>query len=213
MHRLGSPPDPTGMCVCDASFWINLVATCRAEPLLRAIEAPLVITDVALGELERGRAKGRMTAGAVNALITQGLVGVVRCAKEDEELFLSLVVGSAAETLDDGEAATLVYAARSSITAVIDERKATSLSASRFPSLDVWSTLDVLLRNSVVAAFGYSEISDAIFRALTGARMRVPPHRLQDVVELLGAERVIHCPSLPARLRQPRELLPADPSA
>ena len=108
MHRLGSPPDPAAMCVCDASFWINLVATGQADPLLRAIESTMVITDVALGELERGRAKGRMTAGAVISLIAQGLVGVVRCAEEDEELFLSLVVGAAAETLDDGEAATLV---------------------------------------------------------------------------------------------------------
>ena len=213
MHRLGSPPDPAAMCVCDASFWINLVATGQADPLLRAIESTMVITDVALGELERGRAKGRMTAGAVISLIAQGLVGVVRCAEEDEELFLSLVVGAAAETLDDGEAATLVYAARSSGIAVIDERKATSLSASRFPSLSVWSTLDVLLRKSVVAAFGRGEISDAIFGALTASRMRVPTHRLQEVVEILGSERIIRCPSLPARLRQSPELLPADPSA
>jgi len=99
------------------------------------------------GVLEPGREGG------------QGLVGVVRCAEEDEELFLSLVVGAAAETLDDGEAATLVYAARSSSIAVIDERKATSLSASRFPGLGVWSTLDVLLRKSVVAASAMARLS------------------------------------------------------
>ena len=210
MQRLGSPPDPTGMCVCDASFWINLVATCRAELILRAIKPLMVITDVALAELERGRAKGRITAEAVNALVAQGLVGVVCCASEDEELFLSLVVGPAAETLDDGEAATLVYAARSSTVAVIDERKATSIAASRFPGLGVWSTLDVLLADGVVTTFGRGEISEAIFGALTGARMRVPLHHLHDVVELLGTDRVMQCPSLPARLRQrPESLLAA----
>jgi predicted nucleic acid-binding protein len=212
MHHSGSPPDPVGMCVCDASFWINLVATRRAESLLRAIATPLVITDVALGELELGRAKGRLAAGEVSALVAKGLVQVVRCAEEDEDLFLSLIIGSAAETLDDGEAATLVYAARASIIAVIDERKATALAKSRFPSLGVWSTLDLLFADNVMGAFGSSEIADAIFDALTGARMRVPPHRLQKVVELLGVERAMQCPSLPARLRQPLELSSAEPA-
>lgn len=202
MQRSGFPSDPTRMCVCDASFWINLVATGRAEPILRAIQTPMVITDVALGELERGRAKGRTTADAVDAMVERGLVGVVSCAPDDEELFLTLVVGTAAETLDDGEAATLVYAARSSIVAVIDERKATSLAASRFPDLGVRSTLDILLGAGVIAAMGHGELSDAVFGALTEARMRVPPHRLQDVVNLLGAERAARCPSLPAPARR-----------
>lgn len=201
MHHSGSPPDPAAPLVGDASFWINLVATRRAELLIEAFGAPLTITDVALAELGRGRAKGRATADPVDALVQRGTVEVLRCAPEDEELFLSLVAGSALTTLDDGEAATLVCAARVGGVAVIDERKARSLAAARFPKLGVLSTVDLLL-GPAVAAVGVGTVADAIFDALTGARMRVPSERLNDVAALIGPERAVVCHSLPSSLRR-----------
>ncbi len=95
------------MRIADASVWINLIATERAHVILRATPVPLRITDVALAELERGRSKGRQAADEMAALLHMGLTDVVALAAEDEALFVSLVSGPAAETLDDGEAATL----------------------------------------------------------------------------------------------------------
>ena len=189
------------MRIADASVWINLIATERAHVILRATPVPLRITDVALAELERGRAKGRQAADEMAALLHVGLTEVVPLAGEDEGLFFSLVSGSAAETLDDGEAATLACAHRLGVGAVIDERKATLIAARRFGALEVFSTVDLLLSPEVRDACG-QDFGDALFGALTGARMRVPDHHADEIVRVVGAERAMSCRSLPARVRR-----------
>jgi predicted nucleic acid-binding protein len=190
------------MMVADASVWINLTATGGAHRILQAIARPLAITDVALGELEQGRLKGRRTAGEVSALIRVGLIEVVPLTVEDERLFLSLVGGTASETLDDGEAATLACAVRLGACAVIDERKATNLAARRLEALELCSTCDLLLGPNVREALGPTGLANALFLALTGARMRVPDVHATTVVELLG-DRAAYCNSIPARFRLP----------
>ncbi len=201
MHLSGSRPDLAPLLVGDASFWISLVASSRVELLLDAFGGPSAITDIALAELERGRSKGRAAPDAVGALVRRGTIEVVCCAPDDEDLFLGLVVGAAVDTLDDGEAATLVCAARLGGAAVIDERKATTLASVRFPKLRVLSTVDLMLDAHVRAAVGDAVVADAVFDALTGARMRVPPGRLADVVALVGPGRLASCHSLPSRFR------------
>lgn len=201
MHLSGSQPDRASLLVGDASFWISLIATGQSEHLLDAFDATVAITDVALGELERGRSKGRVAADAVNALVRTGSVDVVSCAPEDEHLFLDLIVGAADQTLDDGEAATLVCASRLGGAAVIDERKATSLAAGRFPQLQVLSTVDLLLDAGGRLQTGEKAIADAIFNALVGARMRIPTAHLKTIVGMLGWKRAAQCPSIPKRYR------------
>lgn len=190
------------MRIADASVWINLIATERAHVILRATPVPLRITDVALAELERGRSKGRQAADEMAALLHMGLTDVVALAAEDEPLFVSLVSGAAAETLDDGEAATLACAHRLGVCALIDERKATQIAARRFETLEVLSTVDLLLSPEVRNACG-EDLGDVLFGALTGARMRVPDHHAEEIVRVVGAERAMSCHSLPARLRRP----------
>ena len=189
------------MRIADASVWINLIATERAHIILRATPVPLRITDVALAELERGRSKGRQAADEMAALLHMGLTEVVALAAEDEALFFSLVSGAAAETLDDGEAATLACAHRLGACALIDERKATQIAAKRFEALEVLSTVDLLLSQEVRSACG-AEFGDVMFGALTGARMRVPDHHAEEIVRVVGAERAMSCHSLPARVRR-----------
>lgn len=188
------------MMVADASVWINLAATGGAHRILQAIPQPLAITDVALGELERGRPKGRRAADEVAALLHLSLLQVLPLTGEDEALFLSFVAGSASETLDDGEAATLTCAVRLGACAVIDERKATNLAARRHQALDVRSTCDLLLSPDVQGALGPAALADALFAALTQARMRVPEQHGVAIVELLG-DRAAACLSIPARFR------------
>jgi len=189
------------MMVADASVWINLVATGGADWILKAIPCPVAITDVAFDELDRGRLKGRQAADEVTGLVRIGLAQVVRLDPADEALFLSLVRGTASETLDDGEAATLACANRLGACAVIDERKATSLAARRLAHLEVRTTTDLLLRPSVRDVFGEAVLAQAVFAALTGARMRVPERHAEQIVSLLGRERAALCHSLSARFR------------
>ena len=187
--------------VGDASVWINLIATGHADRILRALGRPLTITDIAFGELERGRPKGRQAADEVTALVHVGLVEVIPLQEMDEALFLSMVAGAASDTLDDGEAATLACARRLTACALIDERKATRLAAQRFPMLEVRSTADLLLSPEARAALPDAELTDALFRALTQARMRVPEIHAEAVIALLGPARAAQCVSLPVRMR------------
>ena len=188
------------MMVADASVWINLAATGGAPRILKALSRPLAITDVALAELERGRPKGRQAADEVAALLHMKLMQVVPLAAEDEALFLSLVAGAASETLDDGEAATLACAVRLGACAVIDERKATSLAARRLTTLEICSTCDLLMGAEVRGVLGEAGLAEALFAALTQARMRVPDPHAPAIVTLLGA-RAASCQSIPGRYR------------
>jgi len=190
------------MAVADASVWINLAATGCADRILSLHGSVLDITQTALSELERGRAKGRHAADEVAALLHLGLVQVVDLDPQDEDLFLSLVAGDAAQTLDDGEAATLIYAHRIGTTAFIDERKATSLAAVRFPRLLVASTVDFLLAPAVRGGLGEAALGDALYGALVDAKMRVAAHHATEVIACVGRERAEVCSSLPASVRR-----------
>lgn len=190
------------MAVADASVWINLAATGCADRILGFYGATLEITQTALSELERGRLKGRQAADEVAALLHLGLLRVVDLDPQDEDLFLSLVAGEAAQTLDDGEAATLVHAQRVGTTAFIDERKATSLAAVRFPGLVVASTVDLLLAPAVRGGLGEAGLGDAFHRALVNAKMRVAVHHAAEVIACVGHDRAGGCTSLPASVRR-----------
>ena len=117
--------------------------------------------------------------------------------------FAGLVGGAAADTLDDGEAATIACAIERSTIALIDDRKAIRICAERFPHLAVGCTVDVLAQHHVQAALG-RRLADAVFNALDRGRMRVPERYEQWVVDLIGEERTALCHSLPRRVRQPR---------
>jgi predicted nucleic acid-binding protein len=198
--RLIFPPRDQVL-VGDASVWISLVASGRSGDILAAIPNDVVITDVAVLELERGRASGRRTIEGVEQLIAAGQLSVVSCPEEAEPTYFDLVGGIAAETLDDGEACTLAYTLHIDGCALIDEKKATALAGRRFPGLSLISTADLMLSSPVVEAIGMDEITDALYAALTGARMRIPPHLIEQVCGLLGEVRAKDCHSLPRRLR------------
>lgn len=201
MSHLGFLSEFPRLLVGDASMWISLAATSDPDRLLRALKCRTVITDIALSELERGRSKGRRTADEIAALIYIGLVETVTIEHTDEELFLSLISGSAAETLDDGEAATLAWAAGHGAVAVIDERKATIIGARRAPNVVLRTTTDLLLAPEIISELGEESVAVALHAALVETRMRVPPHRMSDVVKVLGMDRVRTCLSLPAAIR------------
>jgi predicted nucleic acid-binding protein len=187
--------------VADASVWINLDAGGRAVDVLRALASPTIIPSIALGELERGRDKGRSAYVGITPLIAAGYITVIDLPDAAEDIYLSLVAGRASQTLDDGEAATLALALHFGVTALIDERKAISIAAARFPNLTVATTTDLLLSSHVRSVLDADALTAALFASLTQARMRVPDHLLEEVCSCLGPERARLCLSLPARVR------------
>jgi predicted nucleic acid-binding protein len=193
--------DPLVPLVADTSTVINLIATGCARPILEALPNPIVVVEVILGELNTGRSRGRVHADRFQEIIDEGYVAIVSLGDAGWMHFEMLVAGAAQETVDDGEAATIAYAAEHGAVAILDEKKGTRICASRFPDLNSISTVDVLLHPKVRESLGDGAFVDAVFAALRDARMAVLPHHLDEVLQLIGPERAGQCPSLPARAR------------
>lgn len=192
--------------VADTSAAINLIATGSAPDILRALPVRVVAVDTVPGELELGRVRGRRDADCFQELVAAGFVEVVQLGDTGAQCFETLVVGVAAETLDDGEAATIAYAVEQNGTALIDERKATRLCGARFPGLRLCSTADILLHPEVMRQLGAEMLAGAVFNALINARMGIPSELLEDIVRLIGTERAATCPSLPPAARMHRRI-------
>ena len=190
-----------GSVFADTSVVINLHATGRAEAILRALPNRIVVVEEVVRELEEGRRTGRTDAGALADWIADGLVETARLGAAGMRDFAALVGGRAAETLDDGEAATVAGALEREAVALIDDRKAIRICGDRFPNLPTACTVDVLAQRGVQAACGRDGLAEAIFGALYRGRMRVPEHYGPWVVEVIGRERAAMCRSLPKRFR------------
>jgi len=115
--------------------------------------------------------------------------------------FAGLVSGLAADTLDDGEAATIAYALEHSASALIDERKAIKICAERFGALSTGCSVDLLAHSEIETALGPTGLAEGVFNALYYGRMRVPAEHVSWVVNLLGHDRIKKCVSLPRSIR------------
>ena len=186
--------------VADTSVVINLNATGCLDVILRALPNRCVVVEAVSMELQAGRRTGRKDADALAAVLNQQLVEHAHLGDVSMSHFESLVSGSAAETLDDGEAATIACSIERSAVALIDDRKAIRICTERFPNLALGCTVDVLAQRHVQVALG-RHLSDAVFNALDRGRMRVPDRYGRWVVELIGQERAARCRSLPKRFR------------
>jgi predicted nucleic acid-binding protein len=193
--------NPRVSLIADASVVINLNATARAADIIKAIPNPFLVTDNACAEIEAGARNGYGDHAQLLELINAGLVRQASLGKASRTVYESLIDGSTVRTLDDGEAATIAHAREVSGVALIDERKARTLCANSFPGLVVVCTAELLMHDAIAAALGAQGQADALARALTTARMRVPPEHLDKVRSMIGAERAATCISLPKTTR------------
>lgn len=193
--------DPLIPLVADASTVINLVATGYAPTILAALPNPIVVVDIIPGELDTGRSRGRPHADRFQDMVAAGNIAIVTLGETGWQHFEMLVAGAASETLDDGEAATIAYAAEQGAVVILDEKKGTRICAARFPTMCFISTLDVLLHPKVREALGADALADAVFAALRDARMAVFPCHRDEVLQLIGPERAVRCSSLSKGLR------------
>lgn len=193
--------DPTVLAVADASVVINLNATGFVGSILDAMPNRFAVVEEVAFELEAGRRNGRKDADGLNALVVAGYVEIVILGNDGIGHFAGLVSGPAADTLDDGEAATIAYALEHSATALIDERKANKICAERFGALLTGCTVDLLAHAAIEAALGRTGLADAVFNALYYGRMRVPASHMDWVVSLIGPDRARKCVSLPKSIQ------------
>ena len=203
MVRQSCLRDRTVPVIADTRVVINLNATKCAETILEALPNPFLVVSEVVLELESGLQTGRNDAAALKEWRTSGRVQIVPLGDTGTRHFFNLVSGPAAQTLDDGEAATIAHALETEPPAIplIDERKANRICAHRFADLVTGSTVDLLAQDDVQAALGRDRLASAVFNALYYGRMRVLPHHLNWVVNLIGPERAKQCESLPRSVR------------
>lgn len=193
--------DLTAPLVLDASVAINLNATGIATQIIDALPNSVVVVDVVMRELDAGRSKGRTDADMVMSLVETGRAQLVTLSSECEGNFLALVSGSGVSTLDDGEAATIAWAVARGGVPVIDEKKGLAICQDRFPAIQACTTTDLLAHENVLASLGATDLADAIFNALTFARMRVNERHIPWVIQQIGQSRASLCHSLPLKVR------------
>ena len=201
MERQSCLNDPSVSVVADTSVVINLNASGSAQGILEALPNPFLVVSQVQLELSSDRRTGRSDSFALGELVDSGRVAIVQLGNDGVQYFSSLVSGSAAQTLDDGEAATIAYAMEHNAITLVDERKAHRICAESFPELLRGSTVDILAQEDVVAALGRRELANAVFNALRHGRMRVQSHHLRWVVDLIGLKRARQCISLPRSAR------------
>ena len=191
----------TGPVVADTSVVINLNATGCSEDLLAALPNQVLIAEQVVRELCDERSRQHRDAELVSRLVDQHLVTVVALGSPGQSHFTGLVSGSAASTLDDGEAATIATALERGGLTLIDERKALRICASQFEELLTGSTVDLLRHPQIQGTLPREELADAVFNAAYRARMRVQHHHAEWVLDLIGRERATLCSSLSRILR------------
>jgi hypothetical protein len=94
----------------------------------------VLVVDVVPVELESGRTRGREAFDRLTGLVNTGAIEIVGLTDDTAHCFEDLAVGTAAATLDGGEAPTIAYALAHAGTTLIDQLKATRICAQRFRS-------------------------------------------------------------------------------
>ena len=201
-----------GPVLADTSVVINLNATGCSEALLAALPNQVLVAEQVVWELQSQRSRQHADAEMLSNLVGLNLIDVTALGETGHQVFVELVSGAAVATLDDGEAATIATALDRGGLALIDERKALRICASRFKELHTATTVDLLRHPQIQEILPREELADAVFNAAYRARMRVQHHDAAWVLDLVGRERAKLCSSLSRILRTTELARPQPPS-
>ncbi|MES2741324.1 MAG: hypothetical protein V4754_10285 [Pseudomonadota bacterium] len=196
MTFLSSLTDQNATLVLDASVVINLLATGHSSAILRSLNAPIVVTDNVVREIEEGAAAGHSHFDLLRIALSEQILRMEKLNGRILEDFFGLVSGNTAETLGDGEAATLALAHGYGFIAAIDEKKATRIAAERFGALKLATTVDILAHEAVRSSLGADRLAEATFDAIRLSRMQVREYQFDWVARTIGPARVDACLSL-----------------
>jgi len=201
MSSFFSSPSQPALVVLDASVLINLNATGLSQGILETFSDRFCVTPNAVEELRRGDQFGHDDARPLQALIDAKVVAVWPLCARALAVYETLIDGSRGYYLDDGEAASIAFAAANEAALILDERKARRYAAQDFAQVSVGCTAQLLLHPSVRVVLGPEQQELAMQRALQLGRMRVPAEHVSSVVRLIGTKVARECPSLPRQAR------------
>ena len=188
--------------VLDSSVIINLLATGTSSAILKALAVPLWVTEQVISEITQGKENGHLGSQFLDKLVSNKGVEVAVLSGPSLETFFELVSGQTANSLGDGEAATLAHAQSNGLLAAIDEKKATRIANARYKSLQLVTTVDILAHEPVLKELGKELLSRAVVQSLQTARMQVWEHQFDWVFQLIGRERAESCSCLKRHIKR-----------
>lgn len=181
--------------VLDTSVLINLHACSFGEQILTAIPNAIAVPDIVVRELGHETSRINGEHRFLEGLLAQQTVKSVSLDDAGWAIFERLTTSR--PSLGDGEAATIAIAATSARRPVIDDAKgrkwAQTLIGRRIAA---WS-IDLLIHPHVQEGLENDGYIEAVYLALREGRMRIDEERCDAIVELIGLERALKCPSLP----------------
>ena len=186
----------------DASAMINFLGTGIAETLLTNLGRSVIMPTAALAEVKYHPIQGHDLQATLSRLTSHGLVKQLSLPPRARAIHLELMGAGLAGGLDDGEAATIALAIEHSATTmvVLDERKAARIFSERWAERNCVDTVTLLAEAR--GSMRSDEFANACFSALRHARMRVAPDDVDWMIETIGPERAIQCPSLCRALKR-----------
>ena len=192
--------------VLDASVVVNLNATGFADHILGAVPTAVFVPVPVVRELKRGMIMGHSDATDLKVLLEEGLVESLHVPTSAQSEYVSMVSGSSASSLGDGEAATIASAFSMSGWAGLDERKARRICRERYRTVRVASTVDILAHPNVTLALSEDELSAALLAALEVAHMQVQKEHMSWVLSKIDPQRIAGCISLPRYIRDNNQI-------
>ncbi|PLX61433.1 DNA-binding protein [Sedimenticola selenatireducens] len=181
--------------VLDTSVLINLCACSLGEQILTAIPNAIAVPDIVARELGHETSRNNGEHQFLEGLLARKKVQQVSLDEAGWTIFERLTTSHS--SLGDGEAATIAIATTSAHRPVIDDAKGRrSIEVLIGKRTAAWS-LDLLLHPNVQERLENDSYIEAIYLALREGRMRIDEERCDIIVELIGVERALQCPSLP----------------
>ncbi|AEA60135.1 hypothetical protein bgla_1g14650 [Burkholderia gladioli BSR3] len=158
----------------DASVLFNLLGSGVPKDFIRALDVPCLVEERTAAEIRRMPGERAETA-PLRALIDDGLLQLCRMPETAYITYLSLVTGTSADTLDDGESAAIAMASDGAGGVVLDDKKARRILRERFPSLGYGSSLALMVMAAQRAGWELERLQDALTKARSTSRMAVVP--------------------------------------
>lgn len=181
--------------VLDTSVLINLHACSLGEQILTAIPNTIVVPDIVVRELKHETSRINGEHQFLEDLLVRQKVRPVSLDDAGWAIFEKLTASPS--SLGDGEAATIAIATTSAHRPVIDDAKGRKRTEALISKRTAAWSLDLLVHPKVREGLENDGYIEAIYLALREGRMRIDEERCDAIVELIGVERALHCPSLP----------------
>jgi predicted nucleic acid-binding protein len=158
--------------VLDASAAINLVATQQPWAILTALGFRALVAWQVLGEVVRCPVTRKRYDAAKHPFRISPNVEIVTLSAVETEHFIDI-----AQSVGDGEAASIALALSRGMPLVLDDRRARAVALERDQSVRLIWTTELLRHEALAGVFSRDDIDAFFATALRFARMYVPKQK------------------------------------